>query len=276
MNISNLSLPYPVLGISDDIIPLPDTPVVQTTTSDPYEHIITLTLNTRNSYIEQLVKDGKAQYVCEVECRRTFFRECYISNLPTFTVRFPRKSVAGSIVLTPTVVALKTITNYKNPGAHEDYDGVAFNIDPGDLLCVFNQLDYFADIQFDKLRAVSTFITILKTNKNLTYIDLDKPKVHLYLPENLYNQYRSRICNQSQFISSLHASLALNALVFALTQIEKFSDTKWAQSIKYRVSTESAFDKMDINNPSDAIRIAQLLLGDPYERMFNDFINELE
>lgn len=276
MNISNLSLPYPVLGISDDIIPLPDLPVILPVPNDPTEHIITLTLNTRNQYINQLIKDGKAQYVCEVECRKTFFRECFISNEATFTVRFPRKSVAGNIVLTPTVVATKTIKNYENPGAHEDYEGVPFNIDPGDLLCVFNQLDYFADIQFDKLKAVSTFITILKTDKNLSYIDLDKPKIHLYLPENLHNQYRSRISNQSQFVSSLHASLALNALVFALTQIENFSDTKWAQTIKYRVGTESEFEGLDITNPSDAIRIAQLLLGNPYQRMFNDFINELE
>lgn len=276
MNISNLSLPYPVLGISDDIIPLPDLPVIQPVPNDPNEHIITLTLNTHNPYIDQLIKDGKAQYVCEVECRKTFFRECFVSCEPTFSVRFPRKSVAGNIVLTPTVVATKTITDYKNPGAHEDYAGISFNIDPGDLLCVFNQLDYFADIKFDKLKAVGTFITILKTEKNLSYIDLDKPKVHLYLPEQLHNIYRSRISNQSQFVSSLHASLALNALIFALTQIEKFSDTKWAQTIKYRVCTEPEFEGLDMTNPSDAIRIAQLLLGDPYQRMFNDFINELD
>ncbi len=276
MNISNLSLPYPVLGISDDIIPLPESPVIQPVPNDPTDHIITLSLNTRNPYINNLIKEGKALYACEVECRKTFFRECFTSTENTFTLRFPRKSVSGSIVLTPTVVATQTIENYENPGVHEDYEGVTFNIDPGDLLCVFNQLDYFAEIQFDKLKAVSTFITILKTDKPLSYIDLDKPKIHLYLPEKLHSMYRSRICNQSQFVSSLHASLALNTLVYALTQIERYTDTKWAQTIKYRLTTEDAFNELDVTNPSDAIRIAQLLLGDPYERMFNDFISELD
>lgn len=42
MNISNLSLPYPVLGISDDIIPLPELPVIQPVPNDPTDHIITL------------------------------------------------------------------------------------------------------------------------------------------------------------------------------------------------------------------------------------------
>lgn len=276
MNINNLSLPYPVLGISDDIIPIPELPIIQPVPDDANEHIITLSLNTKNPYIEQLIQEGKAVYACEVECRKTFFRESFTSNHSTFTVRFPRKAVAGSIVLTPTVVAVKTISNYQNPGVHEDYEGIPFNIDPGDLLCIFNQLDYFADIQFDKLKAVSTFITILKTDKSLSYIDLDKPKVHLYLPEKLHALYRSKISNQSQFVSSLHASLALNTLVYALTQIDKFPDTKWAQTIKYRTSTESDFEGLDLSNPSDSTRIAQLLLGNPYERMFNDFISELE
>ena len=105
MNISNLSLPYPVLGISDDIIPLPELPVIQPVPNDPTDHIITLSLNTRNPYINNLIKEGKALYACEVECRKTFFRECFTSTENTFTLRFPRKSVSGSIVLTPTVVA---------------------------------------------------------------------------------------------------------------------------------------------------------------------------
>lgn len=276
MNLNNLSLPYPVLGVSDDILPLPGLPVIQPVPNDPLEHIITISLETNNPHINNLIKERKAIYACEVECRKTFFRESFTSSDPTFTIRFPRKSVAGNIVITPTVVAINTIEDYENPGVHEDYDGISFNIDPGDLLCVFNQLDYFAEIQFDKLKAVSTFITILKTDKEYTYVDLDKPKVHLYLPEKLHALYRSRISNQAQFVSSLHASLALNALVFALTQIEKFLDTKWAQTIKYRVNTESEFSGLDLENPSDAMRIAQLLLGNPFERMFNDFVSELE
>lgn len=276
MNLNNLTLPYPVLGLSDDITPLPDEPIVAPVPNDPHEHIITFSLKTNNPTIDNLIATGRAMYVCEVECRKTFFRTCFTSDKSTFTIRFPRKAVAGEILLTPTVIAKSTILNYSNPGFHEDYQNLSVTLEPGDLLCVFNQFDYFAEIEFDKLKAVSTFITVLKTDKNLSYIDLDKPKIHVYLPDELHTQYRTRINNQNEFNSSLHASLAMNALVYALTQIDKFSDTKWAQTIKYRMQTEDAFDGLDLGNPTDSIRIAQLLLGDPYRRMFNDFITSLE
>lgn len=276
MNINNLSLPYPVLGIADDILPLPDIPIVDPVPNDPNEHIITLHLKTNNQYIEKLIEDGVALYACEVECRKTFYRMCVTSSEKDFVVRFPRKAVAGEINLFPTVIASQQISNYINPGFHEDFDGFSFQLEPGDLLCLFNRLDYFADISFDKLKAVSTFITILKTDKDFSYIDLDKPKIHVYLPNDLHSLYRSKINNQRKFNSSLHSSLAMNALVYALSQIDKFTDTKWAQTIKYRMQTESDFEDLDLENSSDVLRIAQLLLGDPYRRMFKDFVNSLQ
>lgn len=276
MNLNNLTLPYPVLGLSDDIMPLPETPMVDPVPNDPHEHIITITLQTNNPTIDNLVASGHALYVCEVECRKTFYRKCFTSSSNSFTVRFPRKAVAGEIRLTPTVIANMTILRYSNPGFHEDYQDMTFTLDPGDLLCVFSQLDYFADIEFDKLKAVSTFISILKTDKPLSYIDLDKPKIHVYLPEDLHTLYRTRINKQNNFNSSLHASIAMNALVYALTQIRNFSDTKWAQTIAYRMNSEEIFDGLDIENTADSIRIAQLLLGNPYKRMFNDFISSLD
>lgn len=275
MNINNLSLPYPVLGISDDILPLPEVPVVDPVPNDTHEHIITLHLKTNNPYIEKLIEDGYALYACEVECRKTFFRECFTSANKDFVIRFPRKAVAGEIRLFPTVIATRQIRDYTNPGFHEDFEGFSFQLNPGDLLCLFNRLDYFADISFDKLKAVSTFITILKTDKDFSYIDLDKPKIHLYLPNDLHTLYRSKINNQGEFNSALHSSLAMNALVYALTQIENFTDTKWAQTIKFRMQTESDFDNLDLGSASDVLRIAQILLGDPYRRMFNDFANSL-
>ena len=272
MNLNNINLPYPVLGMSDDILPLPETPILEVNPNETFEHKFVITLETNNKYIDELIKKGCAVYACEIECRKTFYRTCFTSNQSSFEVRFPRKAVSGEIIITPTVVAKSQIYNYINPGFHEDYKGYFFNIEPGDLLCVFQQQLFSAEIEYDKLKAVSTFITILKTDKAVSYIDLDKPKIHLYLPEELYRQYRTRISHQSEFNSPIHASLALNALLYGILQYEQYSDKKWALTIKYRINSEPQFENLDLSIPSDAIKIAQLLLGDPYKRMFNNFM----
>lgn len=272
MNLNNINLPYPVLGMADDIIPLPDNPIIEIE-NDAIDHIFNVSLNTNNPLINKLVKDGIAVYSFEVECRKTFFRHCFTSKKSEFQVKIPRKYVAGEIVITPTVVAKYPILKYENPGFHEDYSGYTFNIEPGDLLCVFQQYFFSAEIEYDKLKAVSSFISILKTDKKISYVDLDKPKINLYLPEDLYNQYRTKICHQNDFNSAIHASLAMNAIVYGILQIEEYKDRKWAQTIKFRVGKEEQFNNLDLETPSDALRIAQLLLGDPYRRMFNSFID---
>ena len=70
----------------------------------------------------------------------------------------------------------------------------------------------------------------------------------------------------------IHTSLVLNALTFALLNIEEHEQTTWAKTIYYRLDTEDGFSRDELGDPAAVVGLAQKLLKDPYMRMFNKMV----
>ena len=269
MNLNNITFPYPVLGSYDDILPAPFDPEVDITEDKKYYHFV-VKLGYENKEIEKLVEDDFADYVCEVSCDMTRYRRCFIGKSLHFQIDIPRKSVAGKINFACTITLKKTLSAYTNKGFHPDYNGHTFEMDPGDLLGILGQFYYNADIKYDKLKAVGTFMEINETDDFIPSTVLDKEKIELRLPTKLYRQYKDNPVVNSK-IDILHASLVLNSLIYALCKIDMHDRRKWAETIMYRINTEpelSAFAELDPDEWK-VDRLAQLLLGKPYERLFD-------
>ena len=68
MKYKNVSLPYPVLGIHDDVYPLLEDDCVQMDTPQKTatDYRFGISLTQRNRDITSLVLQGKAEYACEV------------------------------------------------------------------------------------------------------------------------------------------------------------------------------------------------------------------
>lgn len=282
MNLNNITFPYPVLGSFDDILPVPQEPVVEVT-KDKTNYHFDIILNYENKDIERLVSNDFADIVCEITCETTRFRKCHTSKSTHLEIDVPRRAVAGRIVFSCTITVKKNIFRYINSGFHPDYDGHTFNMEPGDLLAMFTPFYYVADIKYDKLKAVGTFMEITPTEDEIPATILDKNKIELKLPQILYEQYRNNP-DVNKKADILHASIVLNSLIYALCRIENFLTqeggetkytTKWAETIIYRINTEDELQEFRDQDPEDwrVDKLAQILLGKPYERLFTYLIN---
>lgn len=269
MNLNNITFPYPVLGSYDDIMPAPASPKVEVM-EDKNNYIFDIELAYENKEIESLVAKDYADYVCEVSCEMTRYRRCFKSKNLNFSIFIPRKSVGGKINFACTITVKKEIPNYTNKGFHADYSGHQFNMEPGDLLGMFSQFYYYADIKYDKLKAVGTFMEINETEDTLPCTMLDKDKIELRLPTQLYSDFKDNPSINSK-ADILHASLVLNSLTYALCRIEHFMSKKWAETIMYRINTEPELEEFMEQETEEwkVDKLAQILLGKPYERLFN-------
>ena len=139
---------------------------------------------------------------------------------------------------------------------------------------MFSQFFYIADIKYDKLKAVGTFMEIVPTDDEWPSTILNKDKIELRLPRTLYEQYKSNPAVNSK-ADILHASVVLNSLTYALCRIEQYPEKKWAQTIDYRIKTEPELSEFKEQAPEDwrVDKLTQILLGKPYERLFNYLIN---
>lgn len=104
---------------------------------------------------------------------------------------------------------------------------------------------------------------------------LDKEKIELRLPSALYRQYKDNPAVNGK-ADILHASIVLNSLMYALCRIDRHYNRKWAETILYRINTESELAEFKEQEPEEwrVDKLAQLLLGKPYERLFNFLAKE--
>lgn len=283
MSRSNISYPYPVLSsFNDDIVPALDqsdfSAEIEVINNGDYK--VSFKLNLADSCILQLIAEGYAEYAVEVDCVSTLLRKCIKQDNGNYEIVLPHDSVSGRVVFNPFVIAKKGF-DYKNDNFHPDYGGNSFPIVCGDVLVVFDYFDYDFSIDYEKLRAFTSIMHIRKAEdvnqKEIRYFS-NEDKIVIELPDDKFNYYQ-QFKNDTRYTAAIHASLAQNALLSILLQEESWEQDDqnplWKRTIIYRVNHDDSLlisgRRVDLYDKEDLVQLAYLLLGDPIDRMFNDF-----
>lgn len=272
MKYKNVSLPYPVLGIHDDVYPLLEDGCVKmdTPVKTASEYRFSITLTQRNKDISALVAQGKAEYACEVTCKDTFLRRCWHSSGPKFDITIGRKEVSGHIDFQFFIAAKENIPGYSNSDFNEDYYGFSFDLEVGDMLAVFPLAWWNTEIKYDKLYAAGSFMQIVEAADGIdkTWFNLEEERILIEMPHDLFLQYQ-RIGNS--FPEVIHSSLVHNALVYALCNLGEYQDKGklWADSLLARIADDSQLQQYDLTDMSQVYKVADILLQDPYKRLLD-------
>ncbi len=272
MRFKNVSLPYPVLGVHDDVYPLLEDDCVQmdTPVKTSTEYIFGITLTQRNHDINTLIKEGKAEYACEVSCKETFLRRCWHSATPRLEINIGRKEVRGHIDFQCFIAAKVDIPNYTNSDFNEDYHGFKFDLEVGDLLTVFPLAWWNTEIKFDKLYAAGSFMQIVEAAEGIdkTWFNLEEQRILIEMPHDLFVQYQ-RIGNS--FPEVIHSSLVHNALVYALANLGEYQDKGklWADSLMARISDDPLLQQYDLSDMTQVFLVADIILQNPYKRLLD-------
>lgn len=273
MNFNNTSFPHPILSVYNDDIKskVALNPVPEIIASvDAYSVIVNCEHD--NADLSALVNSGQADFFCEATCSNTLYREIVTGNSSEIKLEIPKKKVKGKVSFTCALVAKLPITNYQNSKSHSDYNGYCFDIETGDVLAFFGEFTFNADINYEKLKAVSSFMEVVK-NEDLrfTHVDLNKPKIQVQLPKEEYELYANNsISKEQRFAPIFHSSIVLNALLIALYNFETHKGkTTWANAIEYRLN-EKEFETISIKDKENIPEIAQRLLGNPFHRLISE------
>lgn len=279
MKLNNVSLPYPVLGNSDDITPiLPIDSIAVSTSFDNDTYTFVIRLNQDNPDITQLIAEGYAAYTCEVTCPRTYLRRCYRSETPEITINLQRRELFGRVEFNCYVTVYKTIEEYSNTCQNEDYGDATFRMEPGDILAAFPVANYVTELKYDLLYSAGSFMVVLDGEDTpRTWFDSNDDKIKVYLPHAMFEQFRV-MSNDNNFNELFHASIVFNALFKILSEYNEktHGDYLWAEAIKYRIGKEPELAEFSIEDHSHAYELAQALLADPYKRLFNHLLERQE
>lgn len=268
MKFNDVTFPHPVLGLGDSISGNIDlgSPEINSL-QDVYE--VKINLNHNNDDLQKMLDNSKAEYLYEVTCTNTLYRKLFLSTKNKIEFEIPKKDVKGRVEFICLLVAKENVVEYTNVEAHKDYTGYSFDLDKGDVLAYFGEFSFNADIKYEKLKAVSSFMEIVES-EDLTYtnIDLKKSKIEIQLPSETFNIYRSdAISQEEKFAPVFHSSIVLNALLTALYNFEEHKDYLWATVIDYRLKNDNQFKNINLDEKENIPEIAQRLLGNPFKRL---------
>ena len=270
MKLTNISFPHPVLGIGDSVLGSIDVTHTIVQTDDTYD--CHFSCHMTDECIQKLIDAGKAKYYCEVTCSSTLYRESLTYTEPEFDFVVGRKDVRGTVEILLAIVAVENIPRYVNTNIsplYQEFD--SFYVEEGDLLAAFQQLSFEADIQYEKLKAVSQIFVVTGNNQAKgVNIDLEGDTLIVDMHPDIFALFVDESINKNSLYAPLfHASIVLNALIEALRNLETHENSLWAKTIKYRLESEQ--DEHPVyKNWKDVERhneIAQVLLNNPYDSM---------
>ena len=269
---------HPVLSCSGDaILPRLDAnnssiEIKQTTNSD---YLVSVALRLNNEYIENLITEEQAEYFVVIDCPNTMYRRSYHKHESHNDIAIPRTSVYGTVSVKPYVLVRENI-QYCNPCANEDYDGMSFQLNKGDVLVEFQGYKFDAELTYT-MESIFKVVPHSQQDEKLVKYDLED-KIRIKLPMHDYDFYKSHK-GMTEFDSTFHSSLVMNALLYALfvgdfDKAEKDNDPIWKKSIRDAVNNDKRLKNIPISDKTRYNEIAQILLDNPISKLFEDLNNE--
>lgn len=284
---NNSSFPHPVLGINHGVMPDLEDDALQLVSVDETEdtYVYTFALKQYNTQIARYIEEKRAEYICEVDCGRTFYKDTIRSFDPELKVELKKSSVVGHVDFYFYVVTKCAFPKYTNR-FNDDYRNLetgempSFNLDTGAVLVAFGKHSDDITTRFNNKPDLRSFIQVVKRqdNEKNVEITLTDDTINIELPVDMFTLFLSY--NQKDYRGIFYTSLVFNALVKGILNIEKKDGATWADSIKALMElSPDKYKGLSLEEPADAVDIATQMLtnnayGSPYDLLF-DSINNL-
>lgn len=241
MKSSFRALPYPILGRSDDFL---DSDFQTTVDFDKKTEgkvdcvVMSYMFLMSNEAVAQLIEKKTATYALDISCPDTLYRRAFYCDTNFGVIEFLPGELYGKVTAEPIVVLLKPVLNFKADDLNQEYQGMTFNLNPGDTIAIDETISRF--IEFDKLKFES--LVRIQTATDIpaeTYrFDLQSDFIIILMGKDfrrLWEAYRDERDKAPFLAMSVYKDCILAALDY-ISHNESDSDQyKWARALKLKL-----------------------------------------
>ena len=235
--------------------------------------------------LQQMIKDGKAEYVYHLECAQTGFREAIQTSEKMYDYLLKHERVCGKLQICPFIVAKEDIHGYTNSSFHPDYEGVSFDIEAGCLLAIGAPREMTIEKENDDLAKIPSIFSIIRNldqNASCMTVETGKERIIIKLPMEDFTKY-SLIDKGTLLSDTLNSMVVVPALIYAIDEIKQLDPSErymyeeegraWYTTIKkvlnenFNCDIESA-DFASVNT----VEIAQRLINEPMHKALDSLM----
>lgn len=279
MDLKYKLFPYPVLAeFSDDY---KNNKFLCNSSIEKIRDAITFKLEAKveDKTLKNFIDNDKARYIFHIECPQTSYRTIVKTKEQLIYHVVDAGKIVDRVQICVFIVAIDEIYNYTNEQFADDYKGIAFNLERGNILAIGGQFNITVDKQKEELGKIPSIFSILrktaKKEKDLS-VDVYDNKVKIWLPEKEYYNYQ-RMAKIHNLQPVLHSVIVLPVLTYIFDEIKKggiddFEEYRWFKSIRKSLKLEKINLNNDTLNHYASIFLAQKVLNMPISRALDSLI----
>ena len=229
--------------------------------------------------LQDCIKQGIAKFVYHLECAQTGFRTVVQTDKVSEVYTLLNKAVNGKLQICPFVVAVDDLKGFTSPDFHEDYQGIAFDIEAGCVMAVGKMVTVDISKDIDDLANTPSIFNISKNpdeSCKQMLVDMSQRKIIIKLPLSDFYSYKALSATPlAQPI--LNSLTVVPALVYVLEELRALpiqersenSDTLW-----YKVLSKALLTQFDCDieseefNNQNCLVLAQKLINNPVSDAF--------
>ena len=222
--------------------------------------------------LSKLIENHLAQYMVVVRCSKTYFRQM----TPTFSERLvfdiPANQVFGEIEISPYIVAVDEILNFRAAGWHEDYNSISMSpLGPGAVLALDIPKRYHID-NAEEL-TVNSILEVQPGNpeKGQWDCDFDAERVKITMSNEDYQKFcfarQERIgrVEQAYVLNSIYFPAIYHILITADAEESTYMERRWYRALDKRLEEIEAGTLGETGR--NRLQDAQRLLENPFSRL---------
>lgn len=288
MEIRNKLYPYPVLAyFLKDYKDTSKFEVKPSLTVDGYRQIVTFDIDLENADLQQMLKSSEAEIILHLECNQTGYRHILLVPEGEKSISFviPDEQVAGKIQVCSFIVAAKDISSYMNSDFDDDFKGMSFSIEKGNVLAVAKQMDIRVKKRTDDLRNLPSILNVMlnaEPKAQYMQIDLGGSLIDVLLPAHEWQQFGS--LNDSGRLNGVFASIiAVPALIYTIEYLQRIKapgrielsekNKIWYDCLKRALLENFHLDLEDKKfDNQNSFELAQKLIGGPLDDALKELI----
>lgn len=273
MDIRSKLYPYPVLSSGNDDYSGSSFTFTPNISKGPREIVFDFTLDLQDDVLNQMISEGRAEFVVHIECPYTAYREMIRGSSERCSRHVVESRLNGKVSVCAFVVAKQDIRGYTNPAFNVDYSDISFDIERGGILAIGGQCSIDITKETEELGKVPSIFSICRSamdSDESMKIDLDGEKIAITLCAESFNNYRVMSASPV-YLSVFHSILIMPALIYVFEVLkcdgtENYEQHRWYKAI-CRTLTKQGL-KMDQNtlDTYESFELAQKLLELPVNK----------
>lgn len=116
-----------------------------------------------NRRIKEMLDQRILAYALQIQCVSTWYRKLEISENAGQNVFIPTSMVHERVDLCPCIIALKDISNFTNEDFSEDFEGITFSVNTGEVVGIGERQKFDAIYKDDIIKKVIRLCILIMT-----------------------------------------------------------------------------------------------------------------